>query len=404
MSNVTSPKEKIWSSWIGQVVYDWARGVDSRPVMLQRGGTRSGKTYNGCIAWVNYLLNEGAGERLSLVRRTGPALKATAWRDMQEVLRRHHIYRPDRHNKTEQEFTFPNGSVIEYFPVDDDEKVHGRARDHLWCNEANELPVDAYDQLIMRTKGKKLLDFNPKVSRNHWIYKRYEGNENAVWYRSTYKDNPFVTAEQIRIIEGYRHTDPWKYDVYALGKEGTPSHTIYTDVGHLSEWVHGAGVLGLDFGYNDPMALARVARVDKEGKPELHIWALLHESYLLTEDLAQKLPTLGATKHDTIVCDSAEPDRIETLCKHGFDAIPAKKGKGSVSAGIDKMKGHSIKIGGPAAEQFLHEFRHLRWQVNSATGEVLDVPVDGDDHGPDAVRYALHTEVMGTPSAFFAAK
>lgn len=396
MQNVTpaQPQRGIWSSWIGQVVYDWARGIDEHPVMLQRGGTRSGKTYNSCIAWVTYLLNEGAGERLSIVRRTGPALKATVWVDMQEVLRRFGVYHADRHNKTDQVFELPNGSTIDYFPVDDDEKVHGRKRDHLWCNEANELPVDVYDQLLMRTAGKKLLDFNPKVTANHWIYARYEGSPQSVWYRSTYKDNPYVTAEQRRVIESYRETDPYKYQVYALGRRATPAHTIYPGVQPLNAWTHEKSILGLDFGYNDPMALCRVARVDTEGAPELHVWALLYESHLLTSDMPARLDELGVSRRERIVCDSAEPDRIEALRQAGYNAMPASKGPGSVVAGIDKVKSHKIKVGGPAAAEALREFRNYRWQVNSATNEVLDVPVDGDDHFCDAVRYPVQTLML----------
>jgi phage terminase large subunit len=389
----------IDTTWIGTVCYGWMRDPQV-PVMIQRGGTRSGKTFNACLAWAAYLDGPGAGERLSIVRKTNPALKATVWADMLEVLRMLDLYDVRRHNKTEQEVELPSGAVIDYFGIDDDLKVHGRKRDHLWANEATELPRNTWDQLIMRTTGLKMLDFNPSVTGDHWIYDRYEGSEQAVWYRSTYKDNPHLTDEQVRVIESYKHTDPWKWSVYGLGRKATPAGAIYTDVHAMQgRWDDtGGSVIGIDWGYNDPMAVARVQRRDREGKPALEVYALLHESYLTTDDLIERLPDLGITKQDRIICDSAEPDRIEKLQRAGYNAMPSKKGAGSVNAGIDTLKEHSIKIGGPEQSAFLREFRQYRWKTDHRSGEATDTPQDGEDHAPDAVRYAVTTAIMGRRS------
>lgn len=385
--------EAVPSTWIGTVTLQWLREDGAPPVLVHKGGTRSGKTYNACIAWATYL-SETPGERLSIVRATNPALKATAWRDMKEVLQRMGFYHPDRHNKTDQVFTFQNGSKIDYFSTDHEQKVHGRKRDHLWANEANELTLAKWDQLDLRTRKRAMLDFNPSFQADHWIWDRFKGSENARWYTSTYVDNPYITDEQVRKIEALKDKDPWKWKVYGLGEQMRPATAIYRDVARLGEWPHGSSPLGLDFGYNDPMSLNRVAVVDKEGKPELHVWCLLHESHLTTDDLIERLPDLGVGKQEVIVCDSAEPDRIEKLRREGYNAKPARKGQGSVGAGIDMMQGHRIRVGGPAGHRAQQEFKGYRWKRHHASDEVLDEPADGNDHAPDAVRYAAVTEEL----------
>ena len=391
----------VEATWIGRVTLEWAREAESPPVLVHKGGTRSGKTYNACIAWADYLSNEGAGETLSIVRATLPALKASVLKDMVEVLRRLGLYSADRHHKADKVITLPSGSRIEYFSTDDEQKVHGRKRDHLWGNEANEIAAKAWRQLILRTRHKKMLDFNPSFQPSHWINSEYSGSDSALWYTSTYHDNPHLTDEQRREIESLKEKDPWAWKVYGLGKQARPAAAIYHDVKPLGSWAHGnnghSGALGLDFGYNDPMSLNRVRRIDKEGKPQLDVWALLHESHLTTQDLIDRLPELGVQKGEVIVCDSAEPDRIELLRRAGYNAKAARKGKGSVKAGIDLCKQHAIRVGGPAGDRAREEFENYRWKYHSGTDTLLDEPQDGDDHAPDAVRYAVTTEMLKLP-------
>lgn len=363
----------------------------------------SGKTYNGCIAWASYLSKLEEPETLSLVRATGPALKASIVKDMIAVLREMGLYSSKRHHKTDMTIELPNGSVIDYFPTDDEMKVHGRTRDHLWANESNEIPFAAWRQLMLRTKGRKMLDFNPSFEPRHWIMREYEGSRDSIWYTSTYKDNPYITDEQRRQIEALKESDPWAWKVYGLGLYARPATAIYHNVTRLSEWNHSASstVLGLDFGYNDPMSLCRIKRTDQEGVPLLDVWHLIHESYLTTSQLVERFPDVGVTKRDLIICDN-DPDRIQQIKKKGYNAMPVTKGAGSVKAGIDYLKGHAIRIGGPAQERAYEEVVNYRWKRHVTSGVVLDEPVGTDDHAPDAIRYpAMEYYMRSVPFAMW---
>ena len=374
------------ATWHEQVTYDWLRDPAGASVLIHEGGTRSGKTYNLCIAWAEYLA-ETPGVLLSVVRATGPALKATVRRDMIEVLRTMGLYRLEHHNRTDDIITLASGSRIEFFATDDDQKVHGRKRDHLWCNEANEIDLDTFDQLNLRTAGRVCLDFNPSMREDHWIWTRYDDSPDVLRYRSTYLDNPFLTAKQIQKIEALKEQDDWKWEVYGVGKRGVPADAIYRDVHALPVWPENLEhVYGLDFGYNDPMSLCKVARRDREGKPDLFVWALVQQSYLTTADLVAMLPALGVDARSPIYCDAAEPDRIEEIRRAGYNAKAASKGPGSVRAGIDLLKTHRIHVGGPEGQKARAEWKAYRWK--KVRGVIQDDPAHDDSHAPDAGRYA----------------
>ena len=394
----------IRATWHEEVTSDWLRDPDGPRFGIHEGGTRSGKTYNLCIAWAAYLL-ESPGELLSIVRGTGPALKATVRRDMIEVLRRFGVYSLDAHNRTDDIITLPSSAQIEFFATDDQQKVHGRKRTHLWENEANELDADTHTQLVVRTTGRVLLDFNPSMREDHWIWNRYddapaEGDRGVIRWRSTYRDNPFLSAAQIAEIEALKEQDEWAWQVYGLGLRGVPADTIYRDVQALPAWPAEAEfVYGLDFGYNDPMSLVRVARRDREGAPDLYVWALVHESYLTTGDLIERLPALGVDKRIRMLCDGAEPDRIEELRRAGYNASAAPKGPGSVRAGLDFLKRHRIHVGGEgeAGQKARAEWRAYRWK--KVRGVVQDDPAHDDSHSPDAGRYAASEWINPTGPA-----
>jgi phage terminase large subunit len=385
-------------TWVGSVTTEWLTVPNTRPILIHEGGTRSSKTYNIAIAWIAYLST--VPEWLSIVRATGPALKATVERDVIEILRRFGLYSEARHNKSDGVFTMPHGGgTIEFFATDQDQKVHGRKRDHLWLNEANEIPESLYDQLAFRTRARTVLDFNPSMREDHWIWRRFDGNSRVRRYRSTYLDNPFLSAEQVATIEAMKEQDEWTWKVYGLGVRGVPPGAIFQDVRRedfpdVQDYVY-----GLDFGYNDPMCLVQVARRDAQPKARVYVKALVHESYITTADLIGRMRAMGVRVDRPIYCDSAEPDRIEELRRAGFYALPADKGPGSVRHGIDYLQRHSIAVSGPAVDPVFNAFRAYAWK--NIRGVVQDEPAHAHSHAPDATRYAVGHYSGGSRPALY---
>ena len=100
------------------------------------------------------------GKVFTIVRKTLPALKGTAYRDVLNILKELEIYSEEYHNKSELSYSL-NGNLIEFISVDQPQKIRGRKRNYLWLNEANELDFESWTQLTLRTTEQIYLDYNP---------------------------------------------------------------------------------------------------------------------------------------------------------------------------------------------------------------------------------------------------
>ncbi len=101
-------------------------------------------------------------------------------RDFFEILKTHELYKEEDHNKTSSEYKI-NGNLIEFISLDSPQKVRGRKRDLLFINEANELFWEDWNQLIFRTIGRVILDYNPSDDF-HWIYDKVKVREDADFF------------------------------------------------------------------------------------------------------------------------------------------------------------------------------------------------------------------------------
>ena len=138
-------------------------------------------------------------------------------RDFFDIMESLDIYDQNLHHKTENTYRFTNGSIVEFFSVDDAQKLRGRKRDIVFANEANELSFEEFQQLNMRTTKKFILDFKPSDNYS-WIYDLKNKN-NSILIKSTYKDNPFLEDTIIKEIENLINVDEGYYRIYALGEQ-----------------------------------------------------------------------------------------------------------------------------------------------------------------------------------------
>jgi phage terminase large subunit len=192
--------------------------------IINEGGSRSSKTYSLCQLMIIYCLQNN-NKVVSVIRKTFPALRATVLRDFIEILKDIGLYKQEAHNKSEHIYTFANGSMVEFFSVDDEQKIRGRKRDIAWCNEANELYFDDFNQLNMRTEDKLIFDYNPSDSAS-WLYELPA--DESIKIKSTYKDNPFLPDSIKAQIEDLKRTDEALYQIYALGEKAISKSNIYS--------------------------------------------------------------------------------------------------------------------------------------------------------------------------------
>jgi len=343
--------------------------------VINEGGSRSSKTYSLCQLIIIYCLQNN-NKVVSIIRKTFPALRATVMRDFIEILKELNIYSMEDHNKSEHIYTFSNGSIVEFFSVDDEQKIRGRKRDIAWCNEANELYFDDFTQLNMRTESKLIFDYNPSESTS-WLYELPP--EESILIKSTYKDNPFLPQSIRAQIEDLKRTDEALYQIYALGEKAISKSNIYSQWTFLTHrparFVN--YVYGLDFGYNHPTALMRVYWCDND----IYIEPVIYESYLTTPMIIDRMQSAGVEKTITIVADYARPEIIAELNNAGYDVHNANK---VVKKGIDNMKTFGVFCQDDKAIR--KEYENYKWKK---VGDMItDEPVKMWDDAMDAIRYA----------------
>ena len=346
--------------------------------IVNQGSSRSSKTYSLCQLVILYALSN-PDKVISIVRKTFPTLRATVMRDFFEVMKGMELYDRKSHNKTENIYQFQNGTIVEFFSTDDEQKIRGRKRDLCWANEANELFYDDFLQLNMRTIGQFIVDYNPSDASS-WIYELPE--EDKVVIKSTYKDNPFLELSIIKQIENLQYTDAALWSIYGLGERASSRKNIYqgwnlieSKPEYMNQYIY-----GLDFGFNHPTALVKVWFHEDE----LFIEKVIYESYLTTTDLVQRMKDILGDDTTEIMADYARPEIIHEIRLAGFNIHNAKK---HVKKGIDNVKTYKVSILS-TDKDILKEYENYMWKKVGDT--IIDEPVKLYDDAMDAARYAVY--------------
>jgi phage terminase large subunit len=362
----------------------------NKRIVVAQGGSRSGKTYNILIYWIVKLLQE-EGKTLSIVRKTLPSLKNSVLKDLMDVLEKFGLYDPTKWHKQEGYFQLGT-NTINWFSVDEPQKLRGSKRNYLYCNEANELTIEDWNQLIFRTSDKTILDLNPS-ELSCWVYD-LENRDDSYLFKTTYKDNPFVEKNIIKELENLKDKDENLYRIYTLGERGIATTLVFNKWNTIEKIPPSAKLLGYgaDFGYNDATTIVGVYQ---DGDSLFHK-ELLYSRGLTTADLIHKMSTLNIDKTDSIWCDSSQPQTIEELRRNKFNAKPVNKK--SILHGIDLMKQHYNFIT-TDSKNILLEFGSYKWKTDK-DGKLLDTPEDKDNHTIDSIRYCVEMTIGHKPKKF----
>lgn len=379
-------------------IYDAAHAVPAPRIISNRGGTRSGKTYS-TLQYLHLLIPKAdkAGDVTSVVSETLPHLKRGAIRDFERIVG-HPLKLDPNWNASDLVYTYPNGAKLEFFSADAPGKVQGPARKRLFLNECNHIPFETFRQLAVRTTRMIFLDYNP--SALFWAIERVETRADCTRIDSTYKDNEFLTPEQVAEIESNRDDETW-WKVYGRGEVGSLEGLIYPDfelVDRLPEPDKRlVEVYGMDFGYsNDPTTLVRVL-ADPATKTA---WVdqRLYRRGMMNDAIADFMKADGLTRMSVVYADCAEPKSIDEInARAGFRVQRCSKNAPPRSEKLQYqllwMKGWKYHVTKTSVET-ITELRNYAW-AKDADGNTLNYPNDKGtihyDHCLDALRYALWT-------------
>lgn len=357
-------------------------------IVVQQGGTRSGKTYN-ILLWIIFSYCEkNTGKIITICRKTYPALRGTVMRDFLTILKDHEIYSEEDHSKTASEYSL-NGNTIEFISLDMPQKIRGRKRDLLFCNEANELTFEDWQQLLFRTTGRSIMDYNPSEEW-HWIYDKVLTRSDVDFFQTTYKDNPFLGEGIKQEIERLKDIDENYWRVYGLGERGQSRSLVYT-FSTIKEIPREAKLVsyGLDFGFsNDPTSLVRTYILDDN----MYVDELIYRTGMTNQDIANEMKVLGLDKANEVYADSAEPKSIEEIYRMGWNVKPTIKG--SINIGIDIIRRYRLHAT-ERSYNLIKELRNYKY-IEDKNGQITNKPVDNFNHALDALRYSVVNKITNS--------
>lgn len=353
-------------------------------IRIVQGGTSSSKTFSIIPLLISYAIENPMSE-ISIVSESIPHLKRGAIKDFQKIMIFCDLYRDEQFNKSDLKYRFKNGSFIEFFSVDQPDKLRGARRDILFVNECNNIDFESYQQLSVRTKKFIYLDYNP--TSEFWVHSELMKDIDSDFVILTYKDNealdPAIVREIEKAKEKAKTSSYWAnwWQVYGLGQIGSLEGVVFSNWKIIDTIPAEANFIGcgLDFGFtNDPTALVAVYEFNNQ----IIVDERIYTTGLLNSDIIRKMEQ---DKRFPIYADSAEPKSIEEIRRAGFNIKPVVKGKDSISFGIAILQEKEILVT-KSSINLIKELRAYSWDTDK-TGKRLNKPCDEMNHAIDALRY-----------------
>tara|TARA_R110002049_G_scaffold5091_2_gene35212 strand:- start:268 stop:1434 length:1167 start_codon:yes stop_codon:yes gene_type:complete len=367
--------------------------LDKR-IRVVKGGTSAGKTICILLILIDYAI-KNEGKEISVVSESIPHLRRGAFKDFCQLLKGLGRYNDNQLNKSVLKYTFTNGSYIEFFSTDQPDKLKGARRTDLYINECNNVPLDAYNQLAVRTSGTVWLDYNP--SSLFWVDKEIIGQEDADYITLTYKDNEVLDQTIVKEIEKARDKGKtstyWAnwWRVYGLGEVGSLEGVCIPDWKEIDNIPQEARLLahGIDFGYTDPTVVISLYKWNNAYIAD----EVFYKSNTVLRDLSLFLRQNNIKEN--LIADSAEPKSIETLRRDGHNIYPCTKGRDSVNFGINLINQNEIYITS-RSKNLKRELQGYIW-AKDKDGNTLNKPSGEHPDCIDSFRYVL-TDQLENPN------
>ena len=359
-------------------------------IKVVRGGTSASKTFSILPILIDRAIKTSNLE-ISVVSESIPHLRRGALKDFLKIMMALGRYNDNQFNKSTLKYTFSNGSYIEFFSVDQPDKLRGARRNVLYVNECNNVDFDSYYQLAIRTSGEIWLDYNP--SSLFWVDRELLNQDDVDFITLTYLDNEALSETIVKEIESAKEkaktSSYWAnwWQVYGLGQTGSLEGVCIPDWQEIQLPTEARLLCyGMDWGYsNDPTSLIAMYKYN-----DAYIFdELIYQKGLLNSDISNLLKTNEV--NDIIYADSAEPKSIAELNSYGHNVLPVSKGRDSILYGLNLINQNKVYVTS-RSKNLINELRNYIWMVDKQ-GNKLNKPIDAYNHAIDAMRYAMTSQL-----------
>lgn len=371
--------------------------------IVHQGGQNSGKTVN-ILASIATHLTKNPGTVATVTSMSFPHLKAGALRDFDLFVYKWFNFHIKSYHKSDHVYTWKNGSILEFKTYKNETDARGAKRDILFINEANTFDYMTFFQLDSRSKI-TILDYNPTI--RFWCHDKVIGQPGTILLISDHRHNPFLSEDKHNEIENLctfqyeadgvtksrdSKGEPiilsgdyelWK--VYARGLTGNVTGLVFTNWVQIEEMpIDQEWIYSVDFGYtNDPTTIVRQCRIGEN----LYVEELVYQKgEIPPREIKRILGTIGYTGTEPLYCEH-DPDMIKQLKLLKVKAIAARKGAGSINAGIEKLKEYKVFYKGKNIKRELSLYIWLMDDLGNST----NTAIDANNHTLDAIRYGTYT-------------
>ena len=278
------------------------------------------------------------------------------------------------------------------------------AFDVAWCDEAQSLAQRSLDILrptFRKDNSELWFSWNPSLKTDpvDVLLRGDMPPKGAVVVRSNYSDNPWLPQRSKDELEYDQKRDPDKYAHIWLGEYQRNSEARVFRNWTIEEFERPSGTvhrLGADWGFSiDPSVLVRCSIED-------HRLYVDYEAYQIGCEI-DRLPDLFMSVPEAekwqITADSARPETISYMQKHGFPRIQsAVKGAKSLEEGVEFLRSFDIVVH-PRCQHTIDELTLYSYKTDPLTEAVVPVLQDKNNHVIDALRYACEgARRLGKPT------
>lgn len=355
-----------------------------------QGSTSSGKTYGIIPILIDRCLSTPRLKVL-ITAETMPSLKDGAIQIFKDFMQEEGRWNDVQWNGTDFKYTFLNKSFISFKSFDSPGKAKAAGkRDILFINEANHVPFDIADALMIRTTRETWLDFNADME--FWAHTELMNQQGTEFLKLTYEDNEGIPEGTLRDLmqrkekaereeragsKGYW----WNWwQVYGLGEVGMLQEAVYPRWEILPEKPERFTrfVYGLDFGFQHPTALVKVWFFEDE----LFLEEVIYMTGLTSSSLIDHMKKKGVEFDKEIMADHARPEMISDLADAGFYVLNADK---SVEKGINFINECTVYV---HADSINIQRENRLYKRKTIGGQVTELIDKKNDDAMDAIRYA----------------